>query len=215
MSVRKIPFVTNEMYHIYNRGIDKRTIFENNSDYNRFLESILELNTENPLGGLFHKHVLERKGVINSIVENKQIDLIAYCLNQNHFHLIVKQISDNGISKFMHRLGTGYTQYFNNKNNRTGSLFQGKFKSKHIDTNEYLLYLSAYVNLNDKIHKVSNNKEDTIFSSLEEYTKNINGLCNKNIILNQFKNKEEYVKFLDDSLSELIRQKEQNADLEK
>jgi len=213
MSIRKTPLVTGETYHIYNRGIDKRTIFENKLDYKRFLDSILELNTENPSGGLFHKHILEKKGINKNLENNKPIELIAYCLNPNHFHLIVKQLSDNGISKFMHRLGTGYTQYFNNQNDRTGSLFQGKFKSKHIDTNEYLFYLSAYVNLNDQIHKI-NNEHGTVFSSLEEYTKNIDGVCEKNIILDQYNGKQEYAKFLDDSLPELIRQKEQSADLE-
>ncbi len=211
MSSRKVPFINNEIYHIYNRGIDKRIIFGKNDDYERFLESIIELNTEQTFGGLYSKSFLENKKLQNTQNQNRLVEIIAYCLNQNHFHLIVKQISDNGISQFMQRLGTGYTLYFNNKEKRTGSLFQGKFKAKYIKDNEYLLYLSAYVNLNDKIHKINTDK---VFSSLDEYTKDLNGICDKSIILEQFNSKNSYKKFLSDSLGELMRQKEQQKELE-
>ena len=116
----------------------------------------------------------------------------------------------------MQRLGTGYTKYFNNRNKRNGNLFQGVFKSKHLDSNEYLLYLSAYVNLNDKIHGI-NNKDNLVFSSFKEYTENNIGdmcICEKSIILGQYKDKESYKKFLEDSLPELIRQKENKKELE-
>ena len=72
----------------------------------------------------------------------------AYCLMPNHFHLLVKEISAGGISKFMEKLGTGYSMYFNKKNGRTGFLFQGNFKAEHVDSDEYLKYLFAYIHLN-------------------------------------------------------------------
>jgi REP element-mobilizing transposase RayT len=211
MSSRKTPFVDEEIYHIYNRGIDKRVIFNDKNDYLRFLENLSELNTVDTFGGLYSKSFLEKKCLQNNKNQENLVKIIAYCLNPNHFHLIIKQSSTNGISYFMQRLGTGYTMYFNNKQNRSGSLFQGKFKAKHIKDNEYLLYLSAYVNLNDKIHKI-NTKEN--FSSLDEYIKGLNGICDKSIILEQFNNKNSYKKFLSDSLGELIRQKEQQKELE-
>jgi putative transposase len=80
------------------------------------------------------------------------VEINAYCLNQNHFHLIVKQLRSGGISEFMQKIGTGHTMYFNKKYNRSGSLFQGTFKSTHINSNELLLYLSVYVNANHRIH---------------------------------------------------------------
>ena len=212
MSFRKVPFINNEIYHIYNRGIDKRFIFQNNKDYKRFLESLAELNTINSLGGLYTKSYLEKKG-LELDVNNKIVEVIAYCLNPNHFHLILKQKEKEGISKFMQRLGTGYTMYFNIQNKRSGSLFQGKFKSIHIDSNEYLLYLSTYVNLNNKIHNI-NNENGEIFSSLREYTENINGICEKSLILDQFKNKNGYSDLLNKTLPELIRQKEQKRELD-
>jgi len=214
MSYRKIIFTNNEYYHIFNRGVDKRNIFEEKLDYERFIETLTEFNTEKAIGSLFEKNhsALKNKPFGGSASKNELVEIVAFCLNPNHFHLILKQNSDNGIIKYMQRIGTGYTMYFNNKLKRSGALFQGKFKSSHIDNNEYLLYLSAYVNLNDKIHKI---KDDNVISSFKEYTENIEGICIKSIILDQFKNKEEYKKFLDDSLSELIRQKEEKSDLEK
>ncbi len=211
MSSRKTPFVDEEIYHIYNRGIDKRIIFNDINDYQRFLENLSELNTVDTFGGLYLKSFLEKKSLQNNKNQENLVKIIAYCLNPNHFHLIIKQSSNNGISHFMQRLGTGYTMYFNNKQKRSGSLFQGKFKAKHIKDNEYLLYLSTYVNLNDKIHKINT---DRVFSSLDEYTKDFNGICDKSIILEQFNSKNSYKKFLSDSLSELLRQKEQQKELE-
>lgn len=103
---------------------------------------------------------------------------------------------ENGISKFMQKVGTGYTNYFNKKYKRSGSLFQGKFKSIHIDTNEYLLHLSAYVNRNDFIHGYD--KKDWEYSSYLDYVGKRNGkLCNKEIILGQFRNKKDYADFMD------------------
>ncbi len=81
--------------------------------------------------------------------------MIAYCLNPNYFHFILEEILEKGIEKFMQKLGGGYPRYFNEKHHRTGALFQGKFKSVHIDSDEYLLHVSAYVNnLNICIHWV-------------------------------------------------------------
>ncbi len=86
----------------------------------------------------------------------KLVDFIAYCINPNHYHFILRQLVDGGLSRFMQKFGGGYTQYYNKKNQRSGVLFQGTFKSIHINSNEYLLYLSAYVNLNNKVHQLSN-----------------------------------------------------------
>lgn len=211
MSSRKTPFINEEIYHIYNRGIDKRIIFNDTNDYQRFLINMSELNTIDTFGGLYLKSFLDKKIIQNNKNQKKLVEIIAYCLNPNHFHLIIKQTSENGISHFMQRLGTGYTMYFNSKQKRSGSLFQGKFKSKHIENNEYLLYLSAYVNLNNKIHKI---KTNSVFSSLDEYINDSKGICNKSIILEQFNNKNSYKKFLFESLDELLRQKEQQKELE-
>ena len=212
MGLRKTPFVTNEIYHIYNRGTEKRNIFLDKNDLGRFFDAVKELNVVEPIGSLYENSFRKKGGQLGSPA-SKLVDIIAYCLNPNHFHLVLKQKTDKGIEKFMQRLGTSYTKYFNNKNKRSGVLFQGRFKSKHVDTNEYLLYLSAYVNLNDKIHGIGQT-ENLVASSLKEYTEEISGICEKSVMLEQFKNKDQYKKFLDDSLPELVRQKEQKNEME-
>jgi len=98
----------------------------------------------------------------------------------------------------------GYSKYFNAKYHRSGALFQGKFKAIHIDTDEYLLYLSAYVNLNDKAHKHHGNSR----SSWKEYMDiNVNGLCKKDIVLDHFKSRIEYAKFAKDALKSIVERK--------
>ena len=189
--MRETPFINNAYYHIYNRGVDKRTVFEDRRDQDRFLESVAIFNDENSVGSIF-QHKFQDQLLSPSRAKDKLVNIIAYCLNTNHYHLILEQRVDRGIERFMQKVGAGYTLYFNAKYKRAGVLFQGRFKAKYIDTNEYLLYLSAYVNLNFKVHKLSPSRAK---SSLGEYVgTNKDGLCTKEIILNQFKSGKEYKK---------------------
>ena len=127
----------------------------------------------------------------------KLVEIVCFCLNPNHYHFVLKQLAEDGISKFMHKLDLGYTNYFNKKYDRSGSLFQGTFKEAHIKTNEYLLYLSGYANGNVEIHKIAK-AEDWQWSSYRDYLGLRNGtLCNKEIILSQFKSVEEYKEYVD------------------
>jgi len=135
MSIRRQPLITGQIYHIYNRGVDKRDIFIGKNDVYRFVESIKEFNTEDKILSLANlrksKQSIQIAALPLSGGKNKKplVEIIAYCINPNHFHFILKQSVDDGISKFMHKLQGGYTSYFNIKNIRSGSLFQGKFKS--------------------------------------------------------------------------------------
>ncbi|MFZ2984735.1 MAG: transposase [Candidatus Moraniibacteriota bacterium] len=203
--MRKTIFAVGEFYHIYNRGTEKRTIFLDENDYTRFKESIVEFNVIEPIGSLFENSFRKKNqlhqlgGLASKDANEKLVNIIAYCLNPNHYHLILQQVSEKGIEKFMQRLGTGYTMYFNNKCERTGSLFQGTFKAIHIDSNVYLLHVSAYVNLNDQVHQF---RDSTSKSSWIEYTKkdNKDGICKKEAVLGQFRTIEEYGTFAKNSL---------------
>lgn len=149
--LRKDPFVTGEYYHLYNRGIDKRIIFKSKNDYERFSMLLYVANTEdtlkldNLLYGSHKKYeeifIFDRGKILVSIG--------AWCLMSNHFHILVKQEVEGGITKFMRKLGVGYSMFFNNKYQRQGALFGGPFKSKLIDGDDvYLKYLFAYIHLN-------------------------------------------------------------------
>jgi REP element-mobilizing transposase RayT len=222
MSYRKISFANDELYHICNRGVDKRTIFESDEDRQRFIQSVLEFNGLEATGGIYENSFVKSKPTQLRSEASKLVTVVCFCLNPNHFHLILKQDTDNGVQKFLQRLGTGYTKYFNNKHKRTGSLFQGIFKAKHIDTNEYLLYLSAYVNLNDKVHQLRSEASKLSWSSWGEYAgesvemaQSVFGeICDPSIILDQFENKEEYKNFAEDILPVLLEKKEEAKEVE-
>ncbi len=121
MPYRTVIFVPNSYYHVFNRGSEKRTIFLSDKDYNNFLKRVKE--------GL----------------EKYSISLLAFCLVPNHFHFLLKQKTGTSLSKFMNALLLGHAKYFNTKYERVGPLFQGRFKAKIIETDEYLLQLSKYI----------------------------------------------------------------------
>src|SRR3990167_5769116 len=132
--MRRQPIVTGEYYHIYNRGVDKRDIFNNQKDMDRFIESILEFNRTEGIMSLanLRKTQIEAKPLSEPLVA-----FVSFCINPNHFHFVLKQLVDGGISDFLKKLQGGYTYYFNICNGRSGSLLQGTFKSVLIKDENY------------------------------------------------------------------------------
>ena len=142
----------------------------------------------------------------------KLVEIVSYCLLPNHYHFILKQVEDSGIPTFMHKLGTGYTNYFNLKNDRNGALFQGPFKAVPVETDEQLLYLSAYINGNAEIHKVAS-ACDWKWSSYQEYFSGNGGsLCNRRPVMDQFGELDEYKKYIDTVISETRKRKDEMKD---
>lgn len=201
-----------EHYHIFNRGVDKRTIIKDSEDAERFVQSLKHFNSKEPVRSL-REIISNNEKHVNS--NEPIVKIISYILNANHFHLLLEEINAGGISEFMKRLGGGYTWYFNNKYKRSGSLFQGVFKSVHIKSNEQLLHLSAYINLNDKAHLISGETAGNVKSSWGEYMgKAGENICSKDIILEQFKSNKEYKDFAESSLKEILRAKENKDSIE-
>jgi putative transposase len=184
---RREFFTIGEYYHIFNRGVEKRQIFKRNTDYTRLLRSLIFFNTENPIQMRDEDKVRPRP-------EERLVDVVSYCLNQNHFHLILRENKENGIAMFMKKIGTGYAMYFNKRYNRSGVLFQGRFKSVHINSNDLLLYMSAYVNCNSQIHGIEK-AEKYPWCSFSEYMGKSGIGCQKDEVLGQFKNAEDYSVF--------------------
>src|SRR3989338_5014048 len=199
--MRKVQFNKKEHYHIYNRGVDKRKFIMDEEDLERFLESMAEFNTALPIGSIYENSFVKKsQNAQLGSSASKLVNFVCYCINPNHYHFILEQLGENSISKFMHRLGTGYTNYFNKKYERSGTLFQGAFKAIHIDSNKYLLHLSAYVNLNDMAHARSD-KLGLSKSSWGEYVgESGEEFCDKSIILDQFKSREKYKQFAESTL---------------
>ncbi len=148
---RNFSFAIGEYYHIYNRGVDKRIIFEDIDDRNRFMMLLYLCNGDKPvdIAKLFEEGKGSTFSDVLSLDRGQELVAIgAYVLMPNHFHILIKEEKENGISKFMSKLSTGYTMYFNSKRSRSGSLFEGRFRARHIENDQYLKYLFAYIHLN-------------------------------------------------------------------
>ncbi len=143
--MRKIAFAPGEKYHIYNRGTEKRKIFLDKGDYERFIFIMELFNNTDPNFNVTRN--LENKYKNKKGVENL-VKIETYCLMPNHYHFLLEEIIEGGISKFLQKVMTGYAMYFNKKYERTGSLFQGKPKAKHVDKDSYYMQLKAYIDLN-------------------------------------------------------------------
>ena len=190
--LRKDPFITGEYYHIYNRGIDKRVIFKSKRDYDRFIMLLHLANSNNSfrLDNILNK---QHKTFSEILVLDKGEPLVsigAWCLMPNHFHLLVRQEVDGGITKFMKKLGTGYSMFFNIKYQRTGALFGGLFKSKLIGIDDnYLRHLFGYIHINpleiefpeweDNINKPSVDMKK--FLKLYRYSSYLDYICEDRI----------------------------------
>lgn len=146
MSIRKISFAPQEYYHVYNRGNSKQKIFLDKKDYDRFLKLVFLCNSHKNIN---FRDIFETDDDIFSFDRGDTlVDIGAYCLMPNHFHLLIKEKGDGNISMFMQKLATAYVMYFNKKYDRTGSLFEGKFKSQHVNSDRYLKYIFSYIHLN-------------------------------------------------------------------
>ena len=164
-------YVEDGIYHVYNRGVDKRSIFVDEQDYKVFLSYLkrylTKLDKKDEVGPRLHTRW--KKGL------DTKIHLLAYCLMENHFHLILKQISRDAITTFMRCIMNSYTKYFNKKYERVGPLFQGKFKALLVDKDDYLFHLTTYIHLNPIAHRETITRSDLeevagySYSSYQDY----------------------------------------------
>lgn len=155
-------FTPGNIYHVYNRGTDKRDIFLDEEDYLRGVHDLWEFNDENPAANAFYKLIslktyevvktyevgLRKMGKQDRQPRKLLVKIHAFVLMKNHFHLLLESFSAKGISEFMRKFGTGYTNYFNQKYKRAGGLFQGKFKAIHITKDAHFIHIPYYIHCN-------------------------------------------------------------------
>jgi putative transposase len=149
--MRDAQFAPEEWYHCFSRGVDKRTIFMEPRDYERFQMLLYVCNSAIPIrisdldkisgGATLERVLLEERG-------DQLVDLGAYGLMQNHHHLLLRELIEGGITSFMRKLGTGFTMFFNIKYERTGALFSGRFKAKHIEDDAHFRRTVHYIHSN-------------------------------------------------------------------
>lgn len=180
MPYRQIPLVFDEIYHVFNRGVARLPIYSHKSNFSRFLELIDYYRfdkTPTSFSNLKKLPVDERSRILQYIRNENQphVEILTFCLMDNHYHFILKQKTQNGIVKFISNLQNSYAKYFNTKSERSGPLFQPMFKAVRIVTDEQLLHVSRYIHLNPStgyLVKI-NDLENYPWSSLQDYLGNI------------------------------------------
>lgn len=205
-----------EIYHIFNRGVDKRKIFLDKQDYFRFIHDLFKFNDQNPINTTFRAfQKLNKNNVIQLRTIEKRprkllVDIHAFCLMPNHYHLLLSPRIKNSIPKFMQKLNKGYSRYFNEKYKRQGTLFEGRYKSILITDESHFYHLPYYIHLNPldlkfpewRKGELRNCKEAIKF--LENYRwsshldyiaiKNFPSVTNRNFLLKVFDGEKEYKK---------------------
>lgn len=204
MPQRKILLVNNEFYHIFNRSINKEPIFVKQRDCQRSLKTISYYMFKNPPIRLSYFLALgqEKRFEITKTFYSKIVDVVSFALMPNHFHFLLKQNEDKGISKFLALFENSYTRYFNTKNNRQGHVFQGQFKAVRIEDDDQLLHVNRYIHLNpysSYVVKTLADLESYPYSSFPEFLNSLpSKIYNKEIILDHFPAISKYKEFVFD-----------------
>lgn len=149
--MKKPQFSEGQIYHVYNRGVEKRSIFLSDKDYRRFIHGLFEFNDEAPVLNSGYSFVAGDELQLEPSKNRERkllVDIMIFTLMSNHFHLLLKQRVKDGVVKFMQKLGTGYTMYFNKKYDRVGGLFQGSFKAVLVNKQAHFLHLPYYIHTN-------------------------------------------------------------------
>ncbi len=215
-AISRQGIATGEIFHILNRGVDGRTIFMDEQDYFRFIHCLFEFNDFSPALNLSYflnqSQSIDFRNQYNKKRESRKliVEILAFCLMPNHFHLLVKQKTDGGITKFMRKLGVGYANYFNQKYKRKGTLFQGKYKAILVKEEAHFIHLPYYIHLNPldlimpewRKRELKNYKKAVKFlenyrwSSFPDYIgkKNFPSITQREFLLDFFEGSEQYKK---------------------
>lgn len=170
--------VTGEIYHLFNRSIAEYMIFNDNSDFSRFIEVMRYYQNESKQPSFSHFNQIQDsliKSSKNALVttrDRKLVEIIAYCIMPTHIHLILKQAKEKGISIFIGNILNSYSRYFNIKHKRKGPLWEGRFRRILVESDEYLLHLTRYLHLNPVTAHLVNTPEKWLHSSYQEYLSN-------------------------------------------
>ena len=196
-------------FHVYNRGTEKRIIFTDYAEYCRFLFLMWACRIGRPESSNRKDIIKAAEAILGGVEPDPDlyvkegdgplVNFVAWNLEPNHFHFLLTSSVDGGIAKYMSKLSNAYTKYFNAKYRRSGHLFEGKFKSAHVDTDEYLDYLSAYIHLNPReLRGFSGLEVNYTWSSFQDFVheNRLGGFLKPGIILEKFYKGSEYEKFV-------------------
>ncbi|OGE64292.1 hypothetical protein A3I48_03635 [Candidatus Daviesbacteria bacterium RIFCSPLOWO2_02_FULL_36_7] len=198
MPYRTIPLATDQTYHIFNRGVAKLPIFTDKRDYNRFLQTIYYYQFQGPKPKFSQ---LNRFKDFKFEKNKKIVEIFCYCLMPNHYHFLIRQLQENGISEFINKISNSYTKYFNTRHNRVGHLLQGQFKAVRIEHEEQLIHVSRYIHLNPIVSFLIKDLREYQWSSYTTYIGlQTNKICTREFILSIFKTQQKYEQFVLDQV---------------
>jgi len=140
--------ITGEIYHIVIRAINGLKLFHREKDYFRMIHDLFEFNDEEPVSWQYRQRYGKRSRRIDGRKRKLLVELLAFCFMPNHVHLLVRQVTDGGISKFMRKIGAGYSAYYNRKYKRVGHVFQGRYRIVHISNDNQLRVVFVYIHTN-------------------------------------------------------------------
>lgn len=206
-TARKMVFRNDSFYHIFNRGMDKRETFLNKREFFRAVEllSFYKYKSIPVRFSLYHNSPIKKQNEYMDLMikSGTLVDIVAYCLMPNHFHLLLKQKVDRGVTIFVSNFINAYTRYFNMKHERIGALFQGVFKAVYIESDEQLLHVSRYIHLNPLMASIVDDYslETYQWSSYPAYLhKNKSTFVDNEIVLNFFASSKSYKSFVIDQI---------------
>lgn len=205
-------FYENGVYHVYNRGVEKRNIFLDEQDYKMFLYYLFIYVY--PLEKVLRRYPTLPIRLYSKNLATK-VEILAFCLMPNHFHLLIKQTTASGVTKLLKQVTNAYTEYFNQKYHRVGGLMQGSFKAVEISSDDSLLHISRYIHLNPLVSGLVKDLKDYQWSSYLSYIQAKPTFCKTEVIMAHFKSAGAYQQFVDDQAdyaTQLERLKHLNLD---
>lgn len=200
---RKISFRNEEVYHLFNRGIERRNIFTDKTEFER-AKNLIKFYKHKDIPIRFSQVLQQpidiREKMLNDLYKSaRAVDILSYCLMPNHFHFLLKQNSDKGISNFLANFSNAYTRYFNTKHQRIGPLLEGIFKGVYIENEEQLLHVSRYIHINPVVSSIiaDDQLENYPWSSYPEFlSRSRDEITQKDFILNIFRSSKQYQEFV-------------------
>jgi putative transposase len=209
---RSHSFIAGEYYHIYCHAVDSLLLFQGERDYERFLALLFAANSMNSIPRLDRSHKLSfiQDIFLGQIDIGKPlIEIICFCLMPTHFHLLLRELQDSNISKYLHKVQTSHSKYINLKYDRRGHVFESRFHSRHINNNDYLLNISVYIHKNSKDLKGWTGREiEYPWSTYQDFVveNRWQHLIKPDIILDQFKNGKDYHHFVEENYATQVTQ---------
>lgn len=209
MPYRRIPFATGEIYHLFNRSIGRQPIFTNSKDYQRFSDTVNFYRFQKPQSRFSHYNRLPKESKTHFLenlykTRKKLVEIYTFAFMPNHFHFLVRQNEENGISLFMSQIQNSYAKYFDTKYKWSGGVFQSMFKAVRVESEEQFTHVARYIHLNPLtsfILKKIKDLEKYPWNSYAEYVENISTpFLEKELLLNYFPSKQKLRKFMEDQV---------------